>query len=208
MAASTAAVQSQQGIAHRPAGTKASGYGSDDEAVPDIDPNDTADLLEERLQAWRHACNYLESYVSTTEKMQKAHHKEYEKVLKSINEPLREGHHFDQSLGGVAGLFENMRTNTQAIANSHLETAKALDAQVLPILHRLGQEIKGKKKELTKGAAKGAKAVAGTRNSTQKHIELLGQHTGAFDSAGGKVEYVCVSTPLSMQEDLELTSIP
>jgi hypothetical protein len=26
---------------------------------------------------------------------------------------LKEGHHFDQSMGGIAGLFENMRQNTQ-----------------------------------------------------------------------------------------------
>jgi hypothetical protein len=32
---------------------------------------------------------------------------------KTIQNPLREGSHFDQSLGGVAGLFENMRQNTQ-----------------------------------------------------------------------------------------------
>jgi len=32
----------------------------------------------------------------------------------TIANPLREGHHFDQSLGGIAGLFENMRVNTQA----------------------------------------------------------------------------------------------
>ena len=36
----------------------------------------------ERLQAWKHACGYLEDYITATEKMQKAHSKEYEKVLK------------------------------------------------------------------------------------------------------------------------------
>jgi hypothetical protein len=57
---------------------------------------------------------------------------------------------------------------------------------VLPILERLHTEIKNKNKELTSGAAKGAKAVERARNNTQKHIELLGQHTAGFDSAGGR----------------------
>jgi hypothetical protein len=70
-------------------------------------------VLTERLQAWKHACGYLENYISATEKMQKAHSKEYDRVLKTIDKPLQEGHHFDQSLGGIAGLFENMRTNTK-----------------------------------------------------------------------------------------------
>ena len=39
-------------------------------------------MLAERLQAWKHAVGYLEDYVSATEKVEKAHAKEYEKVLK------------------------------------------------------------------------------------------------------------------------------
>lgn len=76
-------------------------------------PLQTSELLAERLRAWKHAVGYLENYVSATEKVEKAHAKEYEKVLKTISNPLKEGHHFDQSLGGIAGLMENMRTNTQ-----------------------------------------------------------------------------------------------
>ena len=34
-------------------------------------------------------------------------------IEQTISDPLKEGHHFDQSLGGVAGFFENMRSNTQ-----------------------------------------------------------------------------------------------
>ena len=44
----------------------------------------TAGVLQERLQAWKHACGYLENYISATEKVQKAHAKEYEKVLKVL----------------------------------------------------------------------------------------------------------------------------
>lgn len=81
--------------------------------------------------AWKHACGYLEDYISATEKVHKTHAKEYEKILKvglcvfiiylvgensylsqSVSDPLKEGHHFDQNLGGIAGLFENIRTNT------------------------------------------------------------------------------------------------
>jgi len=34
------------------------------------------------LQAWKHACGYLQNYIAETEKVEKAHAKEYEKVLK------------------------------------------------------------------------------------------------------------------------------
>lgn len=53
---------------------------------------------------------------------------------------------------------------------------------------RLHAEIKHKSKELSGGAAKGSKSVDKARNTTQKHIELLGQHTAAVASAGGKVD--------------------
>jgi hypothetical protein len=86
---------------------------SDDEAVPDADPSSTTGLLVERLQAWKHMCGYLENYVTATEKVQRSQSKEYEKILKSVSDPLKEGHHFAQELGGVAGLFENIRSNTQ-----------------------------------------------------------------------------------------------
>ena len=107
-------------------------------------------------------------------------------------------------MGGIAGLFENIRSNThvsralpsgipllnsvQGIANSHLETEKAIKGSVLPILERLHAEIKNKHKELSKGALKGAKNVDVFRNETQKFIEMLGQHTAAFSSSGGKLE--------------------
>ena len=70
-------------------------------------------LFAERLQAWKHAVGYLEDWVTATEKANNAHGKEYEKVLKTVRDPLKEGHHFDQSLGGIAGMFENIRSNTQ-----------------------------------------------------------------------------------------------
>ncbi|KAE9380307.1 hypothetical protein N431DRAFT_325387 [Stipitochalara longipes BDJ] len=158
-----------------------------DDAIPTMDPKDTSELLAERLQAWKHAVGYLEDYISATEKVEKAHAKEYEKVLKTISNPLKEGHHFDQSMGGIAGLFENMRQNTQGLANTHLETEKNLKGSVLPILDRLHKEIKNKSKELSSGAVKSAKEVEKARNTTQKHIELLGQQTANFESSGGKM---------------------
>jgi hypothetical protein len=80
-----------------------------------------------------------------------------------------------------------VRSNTQGIINTNLETEKSLKGSVLPILERLHKEIKHKAKELASGAQKGAKEVEKLRNSTQKHIELLGQHTASFDSAGGQL---------------------
>jgi hypothetical protein len=159
-----------------------------DDAVPDEDSSEVTRLFHERLQAWKHACGYLEDYTTATEKLNSSHGKEYEKVLKTVSHPLKEGHHFDQSLGGIAGMFDNIRSNTQGISNSHYETAKTLKGSVLPIFERLHTEIKNKTKELTKGAGKGAKAVDKARNVSQKHIELLGQHTAAFDSTGGSVK--------------------
>ncbi|KAK7976500.1 hypothetical protein PG989_014963 [Apiospora arundinis] len=158
-----------------------------DEAVPEFDPASTAGLLSERLRAWKHAVAYLEEYVSATEKIHKSHAKEYEKVLKTISQPLREGRHFDQGLGGVAGFFENMRVNTQALINSNAETEKTIKGTVLPILERLHKEIKVKTKEIMTGAEKSSKEVEKARNTTQKHIELLGQHSASFESTGGKM---------------------
>jgi hypothetical protein len=77
--------------------------------------------------------------------------------------------------------------HSQGIANSQVETAKNLKGSVLPIFKRLHEEIKNKQKELAKGAGKGSKAVDKARGVTQKHIELLGQHSASFDSAGGKI---------------------
>ncbi|KAI9645166.1 hypothetical protein NHQ30_005900 [Ciborinia camelliae] len=156
----------------------------DGEAVPHENPTDTAALLVERLRAWKHAVGYLEEYIGATERVQKQQAKEYEKVLKTIANPLKEGHHFQQELGGMAGMIENMRTNTTGLINSHLETEKNLKATVLPILDRLHKEIKNKSKELLSGAAKGAKEVEKARNTTQKHIELLGSQAASYQSYG------------------------
>lgn len=159
-----------------------------DDAIPDEDSSETTKLFHERLQAWKHACGYIEDYITATEKMHHQHSKEYEKVLKTVSNPLKEGHHFDQTLGGVAGLFDNIRSNTQGMATANAETAKTLKGSILPVFERLHTEIKNKTKELTKGAGKGAKAVDKARNTSQKHIELLGQHTAAFDSSSGAVK--------------------
>jgi hypothetical protein len=56
------------------------------------------------------------------------------------------------------------------------------------MLERLHKEIKAKGKELDSGAAKQSKAVDKARNASQKHIELLGQYTATFDSAGSRVD--------------------
>ncbi|KUI53147.1 Cytoskeletal signaling protein slm1 [Cytospora mali] len=156
-------------------------------AIPDSDPSTTAGLLAERLQAWKHAVGYLEEYMGAIEKIHKEQSKEYEKALKTISKPLREGHHFDQNLGGIAGFYENLRQNTQALVNTNAETEKSIKGSVLPILDRLHKEIKNKAKELAHGAQKGAKEVEKVRNTTQKHIELLGQNAASFESTGGKM---------------------
>ncbi|KAF2716823.1 PH domain protein [Polychaeton citri CBS 116435] len=161
---------------------------TDTDAIPDEDSSELTKLFHERLQAWKHACGYLEDYITATDKMQHAHGKEYEKVLKTVNSPLKEGHHFTSELGGIASMFDNIRTNTQGISNSHEQTAKTLKGTVLPIFERLHSEIKSKQKELSKGVGKQSKAVDKARATSQKHIELLGSHTSTFDAAGGNVK--------------------
>ncbi|KAJ6160939.1 hypothetical protein N7470_004335 [Penicillium chermesinum] len=76
----------------------------------------------------------------------------------------------------------------KGIVNMYLETEKSLTGSILPTLTRLHKEIKGKSKELTTGAAKGAKAVEKARGVTQKHIELLGQNATSFDTSIGKID--------------------
>lgn len=186
MAAPATAISPNSNLPTRSLNRSTSGDAED--AIPDEDSSEVTKLFYERLQAWKHACGYLEDYVTATEKVQSAHSKEYERVLKTVSHPLKEGHHFDQSLGGIAGMFDNMRSNTQGLSNSNAETAKVLKSSVLPIFERLHSEIKNKTKELSKGAGKGAKSVDKSRNASQKHIELLGQHTAAFDSTGGNVK--------------------
>ena len=80
-----------------------------------------------------------------------------------------------------------MRVNTQALINTNIETEKSIKGSVLPVLERLNKEIKNKTKELSHGAQKSAKEVEKCRNATQKHIELLGQHTAAFEASGGRM---------------------
>ncbi|KAI9367517.1 hypothetical protein BJX61DRAFT_298513 [Aspergillus egyptiacus] len=159
---------------------------SDDEVIPaGADSNETTNLLLERLRAWKHMCGYLEDYVSVTAKVQKGISKDFEKVLKTVNEPLREGHHFSQSAGGVSSFFENIRANTQGMVNLYADGERNLKTSVLPTLEKLHKEIKTKSKELSSGASKGAKAVDKARSITQKHLELLAQQTAALDSAAG-----------------------
>lgn len=42
----------------------------------------TAGLLAQRLQAWKHAVVYLEEYFEAVEKIHRSQAKDYEKVLK------------------------------------------------------------------------------------------------------------------------------
>lgn len=153
----------------------------------DGDPSSAAGLLIERLQAWKHMCGYLENYISAVAKDEQSKAKDQEKILKTLSDPLKEAHHFDTAIGGISSLFDNLRANTQAQSQLHVETSKNLTGQVLPILERLHAEIKNKNKEITGGAGKGSKVVDHARQTSQKAIENLGHHAAGFDSSGGKV---------------------
>ena len=133
-------------------------------------------------------CGSLETYISGVAKEEEKRAKDDSKVLKTLQSPVKEGHHFDQALGGVHGLFENLRANTQAESQLHLDTSKNLSTQVLPVLERLHAEIKEEAKKLSSSAGKSSKAVESARQASQKHIELLGSHTATMDSQAGRVE--------------------
>ena len=95
----------------------------------------------------------------------------------------------------MAGFFENIRANTQAMVNTNIETEKAIKTSVLTVLDRLHKEIKAKAKEFASGTSKGAKEVERARNATQKHIELLGQHTATYEYAGGRSRLSATDDP-------------
>ena len=74
----------------------------------------------------------------------------------------------------------------QGIANTHMETEKNLRVSVLPIIHRLQDDVKAKEKELTGAPAKGFKAVDKARGHTQVYMDRLAQRTGSFDAPMNK----------------------
>ncbi|KAF8422635.1 PH domain-containing protein [Tirmania nivea] len=158
---------------------------SSTEAIPKGATPDTASTLEERLKAWKHMVGRLEDYMEQHESLYKAMGREYEKVGKKIEDPLKESEMFTQTAGGISSLFENMRTNTSTLAASHHETAKSIKSGIIPQLERLHVEIKAKAKELNQGATKGTKAVTKSREQTQKYIDQLAKNVGRFDSVGG-----------------------
>ncbi|KAI5817830.1 hypothetical protein BZA77DRAFT_337699 [Pyronema omphalodes] len=145
---------------------------------------DVGGLIVERLRAYKHAVDYLEKYISQTESLHKILGKEYTKVLKTVDEPLREGHHFSQAPGGIASFFETLRANTSKLSSAHTECAIELKSGVLPILERLHKEIKDRQKHVAEECERKAKAVAKARSSTQNQVELLGTWTSAFDGLG------------------------
>lgn len=160
----------------------------DSMASTDAVPKESGDIgvtFEERLRAWKHVVGNLTKYVEQHEDMHKHMAKEIEKIHKTIADPLMQAEMFTQQSGGVQALFENLRANTNALSNSHLETGKSLKSGVVPQLERLHAEIKSKAKEVTSGATKGTKAVTKAREATKKHIDQLTSQSGQFDSVGG-----------------------
>ncbi|KAI9827881.1 MAG: hypothetical protein M1826_006187 [Phylliscum demangeonii] len=205
------------------------GTAKENAALPDEDPGRATALFIERLEAWRHASVYLEDYVLATQRVHKAHVKEYDKVLtvrstfnsyrvphreavadrslvqrlQTITSPLKEVHQFDQSLGGIQGLFEKMRTNTQGIAHVHSESERSLHDSVLPVFRKLESEIESKIKEIAGGATKGSKSVGKARTETQALIDSLGEYTSSFEAKEAGAHKIDPSTdPYVIQRQL------
>lgn len=82
-------------------------------AVPEESASDTTSILLERLAAWKGACTHLEKYIVSIDKLHKDQSKDYSKTLKEVSHPLKEGHQFDSQLGGINGMFENIKGQTQ-----------------------------------------------------------------------------------------------
>ena len=55
---------------------------SEEDAIPDGDPNTATGLLLERLRAYKHMVSYLEEYIKAVSKCQSNESKEQEKILK------------------------------------------------------------------------------------------------------------------------------
>jgi hypothetical protein len=53
-----------------------------DPPINPANPVQVTKLFIERLQAWKHACGYLEEYITATEKIHHSHSKDFDKVLK------------------------------------------------------------------------------------------------------------------------------
>lgn len=151
-----------------------------------LESGDIAVTLEERLRAWKHLVGNLEEFIEAHEQLYKATANQYEKVYKTIADPLKQSEMFTQQTGGVQSFFDNLRTNTQALANSNTEVCKTLKSGISPNIARLHAEIKSKSKELSSSATKGTKSVAKSREATKKHVEQLATLAGQFDSEGGK----------------------
>jgi len=62
--------------------TGGSNMTDDEDAVPDYDPQSTTGLLLERLQAWKHMCGFLETYIGAVAKNEKSQAHDQEKILK------------------------------------------------------------------------------------------------------------------------------
>ncbi|KAJ5973956.1 hypothetical protein N7481_011166 [Penicillium waksmanii] len=162
---------------------------TDEETILGYDSGETIDILLERLSAWKHVCEYLYSYISATAKAQKSQSREYETILKSVSYPLEEGHHFKPSTDGVAGLFENIYTNTKEMVKVYALAERNLNDSVLLMLERLLKEIKSEAKQLKVDKSNGANLIAKAWRATQKHIILLAKSTRSYDaSTGNKVE--------------------
>lgn len=98
-------------------------------------------------------------------------------------------------------MFEVLRSNTQGMINSNVDTSKNLKGTVLHDLKNLHNEIKDYSKHLSHGLNKSAKAVEKARNTTQKHIELLGQHVASFGVANN-VEITPADDPYVLRQGI------
>lgn len=158
----------------------------DEEMILGCDSGETLEILLERLDAWKHVCEYLCSYISATARAQRSQSREYDNILKNVNYPLKEGLHFQASKDGVAGLFETIYFNTKEFVKAYAAAEENLNASVLPILRHLLKEIKSKAKQLKVDKSKGQNLVKKASFATQQHINFLVKTTQSYDASTGK----------------------
>lgn len=91
-----------------------------------------------------------------------------------------------QEATGIAEGFANLRTKTDALINKPIETEAQFKQAVFPQLATLKGDIEKHLKGLKGPGLKTQKEVEKARSSTQKYIELLGQHVSSFGT--GRLE--------------------
>lgn len=173
---------------------------------------DPTNVLLARLENWKQTVNILVDYFETLAVTQKHTTSGLEKAKKAVSDapkfdyaeplsPTAAGTAPDgssalstasgvggesQGDAGIAEAFANLRAKTDSLINKSIETEAQFKQAVFPQLNTLKGDIEKHLKGLKGPGLKTQKEVEKARSSTQKFIELLGQHVSSFGT--GRLE--------------------